>query len=83
MILTSSYSAWIYLQNCVRVYDLIKRIFSYLRICDALHDLVPFVEFKPHEKRPWRSVNFTLIKVTPLPAPHPDVFWYRWKGMGS
>ena len=40
---------------------------------DALHDLVPFVQFKKPEKRPWRSVTFskiagqkptTLLKVT-------------------
>ena len=27
-------------------------------ICDALRDLVLFVQFKKHEKHPWRSVNF-------------------------
>ena len=44
-------------------------------VCDALHDLVLFVQFKKHEKRPWRSVTFsevagkkpaTLLKVTLL-----------------
>ena len=35
-----------------------------MRICDALRDLVPFVQFKKREKRPWRSVN--LLKVTLL-----------------
>ena len=25
-------------------------------ICDALHDLVPFVQFQKREKHPWRSV---------------------------
>ena len=24
-------------------------------ICDALRDLVPFVQFKKREKHPWRS----------------------------
>ena len=28
---------------------------------DALHDLVPFVQFKKPEKRPWRSVTFIKI----------------------
>ena len=28
---------------------------------DALHDLVPFVQFKKPEKRPWRSVTFSKI----------------------
>ena len=26
-------------------------------ICDTLRDLVPFVQFKRGEKRPWRSVT--------------------------
>ena len=26
-------------------------------ICDALRDLVPFVQFKKGEKQPWRSVS--------------------------
>ena len=33
-------------------------------ICDALHDLVPFLQFKKREKHPWRSA--TLLKVTLL-----------------
>ena len=38
-------------------------------ICDALHDLVPFVQFKKREKHPWRScspppwVFFTFLKL--------------------
>ena len=31
-------------------------------ICDALRNLVPFLQFKKREKQAWRSVNF--IKVT-------------------
>ena len=27
--------------------------------CDALCDLVPFVQFKKRKKHPWRSVNFS------------------------
>ena len=30
--------------------------------CDALPDLVPFVQFEKREKQPWKSV--TLLKVT-------------------
>ena len=30
-------------------------------IYDVLCDLVPFVKFKKHEKRPWRSVTFTKV----------------------
>ena len=45
-------------------------------ICDALRDLVPFVQFKKREKHTWRSVTFS--KVTP-----PWVFFtffklYKW-----
>ena len=29
-------------------------------ICDALHDLFSFVQFKKLEKHPWRSVTFSL-----------------------
>ena len=28
-------------------------------ISDALHDLVPFAQFKKREKHPWRNDNFT------------------------
>ena len=31
-----------------------------LNKCGALHDLVPFVQFKKREKHPWRSVFFKL-----------------------
>ena len=30
-------------------------------ICDALHDLVPFVQFKKREKHPWTSVTFSKV----------------------
>ena len=30
-------------------------------ICDALHDLVTFVQFKKRKKHPWRSVNFSKV----------------------
>ena len=32
-----------------------------LRICDALRDFVPFVQFKKREKHPWRSVTFNKV----------------------
>ena len=31
------------------------------KICGALRDLVPFVQFKKREKHPWKSVNFSKI----------------------
>ena len=50
------------------------------RICDALHDLVQFVQFKKREKYPRRNVTrpATLRKLTP-----PWVFFrflklYKW-----
>ena len=30
-------------------------------ICDALHDLVPFAQFKKRKKHPWRSVTFSKV----------------------
>ena len=30
------------------------------KICDALRNLVPFVQFKKREKHPWRSVTFSV-----------------------
>ena len=30
-------------------------------ICDALHALVPFLQFNKREKHPWRSVTFRKI----------------------
>ena len=32
-----------------------------LLICDALCDLVPFVQFKKHENHPWRRINFSKV----------------------
>ena len=29
--------------------------------CDALRNLVPFVQFKKREKHPWRSVTFSKV----------------------
>ena len=30
-------------------------------MCDALPDLVAFVQFKKREKQPWRSVTFSKV----------------------
>ena len=41
--------------------------FILILICDALRDLVSFVQFKKREKHPWRSVTkITLLKLTLL-----------------
>ena len=34
---------------------------THILICGALRDLVPFVQFKKHEKHPWRSANFDKV----------------------
>ena len=34
-------------------------------ICDALRNLVAFVQFKKREKQPWRSINFRLKLTLP------------------
>ena len=34
---------------------------SKIYICDALRDLVPFVQFKKREKQPWKSVTFSEV----------------------
>ena len=44
------------------------------RICDALRDLVPFVQFKKREKHPWKSV--TDMRVLRGSARIP---WMAWK----
>ena len=36
--------------------------------CDALHDFLPFIQFKKCEKLPWGSVAF--IKVTDFSLQH-------------
>ena len=30
-------------------------------ICDALRDLLPFIQFKKREKHPWRSFTFSKV----------------------
>ena len=37
-------------------------------ICDALRDLVQFIEFNKREKHPWRSVN--IFKIATLQKWH-------------
>ena len=36
-------------------------VFTFYIICDALHDLVPFLQFKNCEQYPWRSFTFSFI----------------------
>ena len=35
--------------------------FSEKIMCNALRDLVPFVQYKKREKHPWRSVTFSKV----------------------
>ena len=32
-----------------------------MMIWDALHDLIPFVQFEKREKHPWRCVTFSKV----------------------
>ena len=43
------------------VLSLVMTYVLVIRMCDALRDLVPFVQFKRREKHPWRSVNFSKV----------------------
>ena len=38
-----------------------KKLVNFLILCDALRDLVPFVQFKKRGKRQWRSATFWKI----------------------
>ena len=44
------------------------------KICGALRDLVPFVQFKKCEKHPWRSVNLIKLQASACNTP-PWVFF--------
>ena len=44
-------------------------------LCDALHDLVPFVQFRKRENHPWRSVTFSKV----AGATHRYDRGYSWK----
>ena len=41
------------------IHDLSIVLFLDKHHCDALRDLVPFVQFKKREKHPWKSVTFS------------------------
>ena len=42
------------------VYNIYTHVYM-IRICGALRDLLPFVQFEKREKHPWRSVNFSKV----------------------
>ena len=46
----------------VRTSKSIQNVLLFEDTCDALHNLVPFVQFKKHEKHPWRSDNYSKVK---------------------
>ena len=35
--------------------------YVYIHICNALRDLLPFVQFKKREGHPWRNVTFSKV----------------------
>ena len=51
-------------------------------ICDTVHDLVLFVQFKKREKHPWRSVTSAeasnLTKSNTPPWMFFTFIWYKW-----
>ena len=66
-------NTWNICWNLAIIIDLLLSytLWFLILICDALRDLVPFVQFKKREKHPWRRVNFrhqpaTLLKSTLL-----------------
>ena len=44
----------------MKLFEIWKRSRS-IHICDVLHDLVPFVQFRKRKKHPWRSVTFSKV----------------------
>lgn len=38
-----------------------KKAHSFFIICDALHDLVLFAQFKKRKKHTWKSVTFNNV----------------------
>ena len=59
---------------------------SFMNICDALRDLVPFVQFKKREKDPWRSVTFSKVAGfinTPLWVIFMVFKLYKWYQIGQ
>ena len=46
-------------------------------ICDALRDLVPFVQFKKGEKQLWRSVSVGGGSTLTVLMPNSDQYWVK------
>ena len=64
----------VYLRSCQT--SMIELLLE--KICDALSNLVPFVQFKKREKHPWRSVNFSTCNFAKINTP-PWVFFLFFK----
>ena len=39
---------------------MLEMFIRYTNICVALRDLLPFAQYKKHEKHPWRSATFNV-----------------------
>ena len=48
---------------CLRKWELLLMVSAQNYIFDALRDLVPFVQYKKHEKHPWRSFRLKVQKI--------------------
>ena len=49
-------------RRCFTIFESIELVL----ICDALSDLVPFLQFKKREKHPWKSVTLLKLQATLL-----------------
>ena len=47
--------------------------------CDALHDLVSFVQLKKHEKHPWCNITFNNVEGFTKSSTPPWVFFTYFK----
>ena len=48
------------MQKFINIAFVVFKIFKVVK-CDALSDLVSFVQFEKRGKHPWRSVNFSKV----------------------
>ena len=51
----------VFLKNISKNFSKLSKWLLFLNICDALRDLVPFVQFKKRKKHLWRNVTFRKV----------------------
>ena len=57
----------------------ISNLSKHVNMCDALRDLVPFVQFKKREKHPWKSVTFRKLQAYSQSRPYHFKFFKACK----